>query len=138
MTGGAAAKAIDDAAVLFRRVRPDQVVMDKNTGQWRPSSAAFKDPNLSVDVEPFLAEDGLDFRWSLKDHPGYSLVGFTAGHARSKQQNVVHTPIPGPIPSRNPYHAEVIGKKTPGTANHLRDGSSWVHLVPPTAPPAEI
>ncbi|WP_238507592.1 hypothetical protein [Methylorubrum extorquens] len=128
MANGGAAKAIDDAAALLRRIRPDQVVMDKNTGQWRPSSAAFKDPNLSVDAEPFLAEDGHDYHWSLKDYPGYSLVSFTAGHARSKQQSVAHTPIP----DTNPYHAEVIGKKTPSTSNHLRDGSTWVHLIPPT------
>lgn len=130
MANGVAVKVIEDDAILYRRVHPDQVVKDQNTGNWRPSSAAFKDPNLSIDVESFLAADKLDHQWSLKNYPGYSLVGFTAGHARSKQQNVVHTPIAGATP--NPYHGEVIGKKTPGTANHLRDGSRWTHLLPPT------
>lgn len=80
---------------------------------------------MSVDVEPFLVADGLDHTFSLKDHTGYSLVRLTAGVARTHNQTVMHTPIPG----ENPYHADVNGKKTPGTANRLRDASSWVFLA---------
>lgn len=133
MSDSIAVRVIEDAMELYRRVHPGQVVPDKNTGQLRPSSAAFKDPSMSVDVADFLREDGLDHRWSLRDYAGWSLVRLTAAHARSKQQNVVHTPInadPAAGTTANPYHAEVVGKKTPGTANHLRDGSDWVHLEP--------
>ncbi|TXN05924.1 hypothetical protein FV242_01770 [Methylobacterium sp. WL64] len=119
---------IDDEMELYRRVHPEQVVPDKNTGQLRPSSAVFKDPSMSVDVADFMREDGLDWRWSLRDFPGWSLVCLTAAHARAKQQDVQHTPIT--TEPKNPYHAEVIGKKTPGTANHLRDGSALLHLEP--------
>ena len=133
MTDTFAVREIEDAMDLYRRVHPGQVVPDKNTGELRPSSAAFKDPSMSVDVADFLREDGFDHRWPLRNYAGWSLVRLTATHARSKQQNVIHTPIsvdPKTGAPANPYHAEVIGKKTPGTANHLRDGSDWVHLEP--------
>ncbi|MCJ2059872.1 hypothetical protein MKL09_25490 [Methylobacterium sp. J-048] len=128
MSANFAVRAIDDAMELYRRVHPDQVVPDKNTGQLRPSSAAFKDPSMSVDVADFMRDDGFDWSWSLRNYSGWSLVGLTAAHARAKQQEVQHTPIT--TDPTNPYHAEVIGKKTPGTANHLRDSSAWVHVEP--------
>lgn len=113
---------------LYRRVRPDQVVEDKNTGELRPSSAVFRDPSMSVDVAEFLREDGLDHNWSLREFAGYSLARFTAAYARSKQQTVVHTPIiEDPA---NPYHAEVVGHKTPGTARQMSKDVAWAHLEP--------
>jgi hypothetical protein len=116
---------LEDDAVLLRRVRPDQIVDDQNLGARRPSSAPFKDTQMSVDAEPILKSLGLDKSFSLSKHKGYSLVGFTAGVARAHQQAVVVTPEDG-----NPAHTEVRGKKTQGIANALRDVSSWVHLEP--------
>jgi hypothetical protein len=65
-------------AGLLRRIHPLQVVPDRNNGTLRPSSAAFKDPSMAVDVEPFLAEQGLDWKFSLKDYPEHSLVRLSA------------------------------------------------------------
>src|SRR4051812_6223417 len=107
-----------DDANLLRRVRPDQIVDDQNVGQRRPSSSAFKDPEMSVDAEPILHSLGLDWNFSLSKHPGYSLVSFTAGVARGQKQTVTVKPEPN-----NAAHTEVEGKKTQGVANALRDAS---------------
>lgn len=117
---------IPDEAELLRRVHPKQIVPDPLTGQPRVSTAAFTDPEMSVDAEPLLAEDKLDWRFSLKDHPGYSLIKFTAFAARQVGQQVVHKPIVG-----NRAHTEVIGKKTGTVKNHLRDTSKWAYLKRP-------
>jgi hypothetical protein len=122
---GQGAQQLNDDAALLRRIRPDQIVDDQNTGGRRPSSAPFKDPNLSVDAEPILNSLGRDWTFSLSKHPGYSLVSFAVGVARASQQTV--TVIPE---ADNPAHTEVIGKKTQGVANSLRDASGWVHLEP--------
>jgi hypothetical protein len=123
-------RSIPQDAGLLRRIHPDQVIRDRSTGQLRPSSAAFKDPNLSVDVEPRLQAVGLDWHFSLRDNPSYSLVRFAAKSARDRGFAVVSKPLPD-----NPAHAEVVGKKTPGGANGLRDASEWVHLVGASAVP---
>jgi hypothetical protein len=117
--------SIQDDAGLLRRIHPKQVVQDQNKGRKRPSSAAFLDPELSVDAEPILHAEQLDWRFSLKDYPGYSLVRFSAAAARAEQLAVVHKPLPG-----NKAHTEVIGNKTRAIATHLRDASDWVHLHP--------
>lgn len=119
-------QVIADDVMLLRRIRPDQIVDDENTGERRPSSAAFKDPELSVDAELILIANGLDWKFSLKGHPDYSLAQFTAADARAKELQVLHKPInPG-----NPAHTEICGKKTQGIANHLRNCSAWRHLEP--------
>jgi hypothetical protein len=117
--------SIADDANLLRRIRPDQIVDDENFGGKQPSSAAFKDPELSTDAEPILRAHGLDWRFTLQGHEGYSLARFAAGHARIKKLPVIHKPITG-----NPAHTEVHGKKTQGVANHLVVGATWIHLEP--------
>ncbi len=114
--------SVPDVAGLLRRIHPLQVVRDQNTGLARPSSAAFKDPNMSVDIEPVLVSLGLDWRFSLRNHPGHNLVRLLAGAVRAMGQAVV----PAPIPGENEAHCEVRGKKSPGIANRLRDASVWV------------
>jgi hypothetical protein len=117
--------SIADGAGLLRRVIPEWVVDDKNTGGKRLSSAAFKDPATSVDVEPMLEAAGLDWSHCLRNHPGYSLVRIRAATARGLGQAVVHAHIFG----ENEAHAEIRGKKTQGTANRLRDAAEWVFLA---------
>jgi len=114
--------SIPDSAGLLRRIHPTQVVNDSNAGVLRPSSAAFKDVSMSVDVETFLIALGLDWQFSLRSFPDHSLVRLLAGRARAENQAVVSCPIPG----ENEAHAEVQGKKSPGIANRLRDASEWV------------
>jgi hypothetical protein len=114
---------IPDEAHLLRRIHPKQIVPDRLTGQPRVSTAAFTDPEMSVDAEPLLVEDHLDWHFSLRNHPGHSLVRFTASIARQADQKVQHKPVP-----ENRAHTEVIGKKTGSVKNRLQNASEWVHL----------
>jgi hypothetical protein len=121
---------IDDGSItndhnLLRRVRPDQVIEDGNLGVRRPSSAAFKDPQLSADSERLLRQSGLDWRFSLKGYDGYSLARFPARAARLLGLAVVYKPL-----QDNAAHVEVHGKKTQGIANTLVAASWWAHLEP--------
>ena len=123
---GSSQVAIPDGAPLLRRIHPTQIVPDRITGQPRVSTAAFTDLEMSVDAEPLLIEDHLDWRFSLRHHPGYSLVRFTASIARQAGQMVEHKPV-----QENRAHTEVIGKKTGSVKNCLRNASEWVHLEAP-------
>lgn len=119
---------VDDGTIendhnILRRIRPDQVVLDQNLGIRRPSSAAFKDPELSADSEHILGKLGLDWQFSLRGCPGYSLARLKAGVPRGLGLPVLLKPIDG-----NDAHVEVHGKKTQGTANSLVVACSWAHL----------
>jgi len=121
-------ETIPNDAGLLRRIHPKQVVNDRNSGRCRPASGAFKAKELSVDVESILHANGLDWHFSLRRSPGFSLVRFPAHEARAKGLQVVHKPRP-PEQSDNPAHAEVIGT-TEAIARHLATICAWVHLEP--------
>jgi hypothetical protein len=112
---------IPDSCGLLRRVTPSQIVPDKNLGRRRLSSGAFRDRRLSVDAECLLAAAGLDWSFSLRQHPHFFLVRVTAGLARSRGQVVEHTPL-----ADNPHHAEVVGAKSGSVCDALRDAAEWV------------
>jgi hypothetical protein len=116
---------IADDDNLLRRIRPDQIIDDKNLGTRRPSSGAFKDPEMSVDSECLLHRHGLDWTFSLRNHTEYSLARFAAAAARTKGLTVLHKPE-----RDNPAHTEVTGKKTQGVSNHLVAQSTWAYLKP--------
>jgi hypothetical protein len=123
--------SVKDDACLLRRIRPDQIVDDENAGSRRPSSAAFRDPEMSADAEPILAAASLDWHFCLKGYEGFSLVNVEAGHMREKSLAVVPKPIKNdPILPNNPAHVEIIGKKSQGIARYLAGNATWVHLEP--------
>lgn len=111
---------IPDDSGLLRRVHPDHIV-DDTGGSVRVSSAAFKDPRMSVDVEPMLLAAGLDWNFSVQSYPEHFLVRVKAGVARENNQKVVYCPL-----EENPFHSEVRGKKTGSIANALRRAAEWV------------
>jgi hypothetical protein len=112
---------IADDCGLLRRVTPNQIVPDDNVGGRRLSSGAFRDRALSVDAECLLNADGLDWQFSLRDHPDFFLVRIKAGLARQHQQTVQHRKVPD-----NDYHAEVSGRKSDPICNELRKAAEWV------------
>ena len=123
--------SIKDDACLLRRVRADQIVDDENAGTRRPSSAAFKDPEMSVDAEPILVNEGRGWRSCLEGYKGFSLVNIDAVHARAKGLAVIHKPIKDdPVLPDNSAHTEVVGKKTQSVAKYLAVNATWVHLEP--------
>jgi len=117
--------AIADNCGLLRRINPQlHVIPDKNTGQRRLSSGAFRDPRMSVDAECLLIALGKTHSFSLRGYENFYLVRIRAGFARGHGQQVEHRPIVG-----NDFHTEVIGKKPQPICRALRDNAEWV--VPP-------
>ena len=77
---------------LFRRMSPFQIVEDEDTGRARFSSGAFRDKELSINVESVLLRGGEAADACLRKYQGYKLASFTAGQARQLQQIVCPDP----------------------------------------------
>ena len=106
---------------LFRRIPRTWVDWDEH-GNAAISSAAFKDEELSINLESTMARDGRPPEDAIRSYPGYGLAAITAAHARSLQQAVARDPL-----LEEPAHGVVYGqKKRGGIGGRLRDGAVWV------------
>ena len=105
---------IADSDELYRRIHPSQVK------DGRPTSAAFKDLELSVDLARLTT-----CQRSLRRYPLHGLASIITGHARSQQQVVFHDPL-----ETNPAHALVKGTKTLSVARSLARSAKWEVLPP--------
>lgn len=105
---------IADVDALYRRIHPLQVK------DGTPTSAAFKDAELSVDLARLTT-----FERSLTGYPSHGLASVTAGYARSLEQTVLHDPL-----ETNPAHTLVKGNKTPRIARSLARSAKWEALPP--------
>jgi hypothetical protein len=118
---------IQDAAVLWRRIRPDQIVRDDNLNRLRPSTGAFEDCSndtpMSVQLAEIVLQGGGSSEAAIAGFDGFALAGFTAGFARHQcHQGVERAPLPN-----DPAHAYVFGKKTDGIKKKFaREGATWV------------
>jgi hypothetical protein len=105
---------IPDAADLWRRLIPDWIIPDSNTGGVRISSAAFDDSRdgtpMSVLLADVVAKTHRTPEQVLADFKGYGLAAITAGAVRGHKQGVMPTPKPD-----EPAHASVFGPKTGST-----------------------
>jgi hypothetical protein len=109
---------------LLRRIPLTWVDWDEQ-GNAAISSAAFKDEELSINLESTMARGGRQPDDCIRLYSGYGLAAITASHARSLQQAVARDPLP-----EEPAHGVVYGqKKRGGIAGKLRDGAVWV-VVP--------
>jgi len=114
---------------LFRRIHLTQIVKDDDTGQARVSSSAFKDKELSINIESILLGGGDTVHACLRNYKVHKLVCFTAGHARQLQQIVCGDPEP----PDNMSHGLVCGSKSSRRVYEgLRDSAEWV--IPAEAP----
>lgn len=117
---------VDDPSIpaverLFRRIAPSWVDWDEQ-GNAVISSAAFKDEELSINLESVMARDGRPPEDAIRNYPRYGLAAITAAHARSLNQAVAADPLP-----EEPAHGVVYGqKKRGGIGGKLRDGAEWV------------
>ena len=111
---------------LFRRIHRSHVLWEDD-GSAAISSAAFRDEELSINIESVMIRDRRPPADAIRQHPGYGLAAITAAHARSLNQVVARDPI-----EEEPAHGVVYGqKKRGGIAGKLRDGASWVITPPP-------
>jgi hypothetical protein len=106
---------------LFRRIPRTWFDWDEN-GNAAISSAAFKDAELSVNLESTMSRDGRPPADAIRSYPGYGLAAITAAYSRSLNQRVARDPL-----DEEPAHGVVYGqKKRGGIAGKLRDGALWV------------
>ena len=106
---------------LFRRIPQTWVDWDE-FGNAAISSAAFKDEELSINIESIMVRDGRPPEDAIRNYPGYGLASITAAHARSLNQIVAPDPLP-----EEPAHGVVYGqKKRGGIGGKLRDGAEWL------------
>ena len=117
-------KTILDHERLLRRIHPEQWIYDGKLGRRRPTSAAFQDVELSVDLATSFEQRGVPVTQPLIGHPGFLLSSVTAGTMRANAQAVVRDPLPD-----NTAHALVVGKKTQRIQRNLAISALWI--VPP-------
>ncbi len=117
---------IPDEERLFRRINLAHMV-DGGGGESAVSSAAFRAPELSVNLESVMRTAGRGPEDSLKDNPNDLLTSIAAGVCRRNLQIVCPDPIP-----KEPAHGYVFGNKSKRIQRALRDAARWV--VPDAAP----
>jgi hypothetical protein len=114
-----AVEEIPDTANLFRKIHASQY----NREMGKVSSAAFKDPEMSVNWEKYRTAI------ASTDQNSVAVVALVAKDCRELNQTVKHTPIEaGQLFGPNQAHAEVLGKKTQATSQKLRDKAKTVWL----------
>jgi hypothetical protein len=113
---------------LLRRIHPKHVVPDRDGG-FRPSSAAFNDRELSVDIESTLTALNRSHQSCIDGYDGFGLAWFSAGTARANQQAVSRDPLPD-----NPAHGIVYGDKPTRVKKQLVEGATWIVEIRPPEP----
>ena len=103
-------------ALLWRRLYPGWWILDKRTGLYRLSSAAFFDSPNADPMSVILAAESPGQAAVLADYPGYGLAQFTARIAREEcYTSVARTPT-----VNEPWHVSVIGDKTDAVRDHFK------------------
>jgi hypothetical protein len=110
---------------LFRRVGPSQLIPESD-GSLRPSTAVFRDSELSVNIESLMIEQGRSPEDALKNYPDHCLTGIGAGKVREHG----HPIVKATAPPNDPAHGLVLGKKKGSFANAMLRSHQWI--VPPT------
>ena len=112
-----------DEERLLRWVTPNQLIPED--GGLRVSSAAFKNPELSVIVESLMILQGRNPESLLDARPGFALTSIKAKEVRAFNLPIVLDCEP----PEDPAHALVLGKKSNSFANAMKRCHVWI--VPP-------
>lgn len=118
---------IEDDDALWRRLIRDWVIKDENSGEWRPSSAAFDNSKDGSPLSVVLANIITAMQGNPADvlkNVDDSLCSFTAGLARMLEQNVTSWPKI----EDDPAHGWVAGKKTRHVKRQLAKNAQFVIL----------
>lgn len=121
--------SIEDEDRLWRRISPQHIVMDHNSGRERPSSAAFTDSRrtqtpMSVYIEKLVIESGRTHEDVMGRYPEQSLVVFPAAIPRSLGLGVAKEADPE-YPEET-AHGVVFGEKTRPVRRQLATASEWL------------
>jgi hypothetical protein len=118
-------RSIPDADRLFRRVRPNQLRTEPD-GSQRPTSAVFKNLELSVNIESLMIEQGRPPEDTLTNFPNEFLTSIIAGNVRALGYPIVKDAAP----PNDPAHGLVLGRKTNAFANAMVRTHQWI-VTPP-------
>ena len=128
MTGDSGDELTDDA-VLWRRVRPDEVVFDENLQRMRPKSQAFQNYPKREEMSVILASEiGFSTEIALGDAKDYLLVWFPVSLVRECGQDLI------PAREEGPGHFHVKGKKSGTVKDKFAKRCDWV--IPPKTNPS--
>jgi hypothetical protein len=117
--------SIPDADRLFRRVPANQLFTAAD-GSSRPTSAVFKNTELSVNIESLMNEQGRPPEDTLANYPRDYLTSILAGAVREYNYPI----IKDTQPPNDPAHGLVLGKKTNAFANAMVRAHRWI-VEPP-------
>src|SRR5262245_16383358 len=84
---------IPDDDRLFRRVPPNQLHRELD-GSLRPSSAVFKHPELSVNIETLMVQQGRPPEDILTNYPDDYLTSIIAGSVRTHGYPIIKATEP--------------------------------------------
>lgn len=122
---------IPDDAVLWRRIKGTQWVLDRLRAIRRPSSSLFGDHPNGSPMSAALAAELAGPEALLESYEGFGVVAFTAGFARHQcGQAIVRAPLPG-----QPWHVHVVGKKTGPRKKLFYENSVTIRTPAPPYPP---
>jgi hypothetical protein len=110
---------------LLRRIRQNQLFTESD-GSQRPTSAAFKNSELSVNIESLMIQQGRPPEDTLTKHPGEYLTSVTAGQVRDHG----HPIVKDNAPPNDPAHGLVLGKKSGSFAHAMVQAHQWI-VSPP-------
>jgi hypothetical protein len=118
-------KYADDPSIphderLFRRINITHVV-ERDADKTEVSSAAFRDDELSVNLESVMKSACRPPEDALRNSPNDRLMSVAAGVCRDHEQKVGPDPTP-----EEPAHGYVFGKKSKAIRRALRDAAKWV------------
>jgi hypothetical protein len=117
--------SIPDTDRLFRRVRPNQLFTEPD-GSQRPTSAVFKNQELSVNIESLMIEQCRPPEDALTDFPNEYLTSIIAGNVRVHGYPIVKDAAP----PNDPAHGLVLGRKTNAFASAMARAHQWIKAPP--------
>lgn len=112
---------IPDDSRLLRRVHPEQVIWDGNEQRLRPSTAAFRDFELSVNLGSVMATHGQPASHAVRNHPRHHLVAVTARFVRDEEEQAIH---PDPLED-DESHGNVVGGKPKPRRQRFALRAAW-------------
>lgn len=114
--------SISDENPLWRRIPPMHLVRD-GQGNFRPSSAAFKDHPNGSPMSVFIVGSESSIDAALRGLLGFGIAAITAGLTRQNKQGVRRAPL-----HDHPDHGEVFGNKTDSVRKAFARSSVWIQL----------
>jgi len=119
---------IDDVSIgdderLLHRIRVEDIFIDPQTGQRRPSSATFRSKSNIISVD--LASLTTPVQ-ALAAYPQHALVEIDVGTVRSLGCKVVRDPLPDNLSHALLYGSGPDGRMTKSQAREIVSRCKWV------------